>query len=267
MTNPGHPPEGKTAPKPLLLLIPGLLCDEATWQPQIEALSPLADCIVARHGMADSIETMARQALQLLPADRPFSTAGHSMGGRCALEIARLAPERLQRLALLDTGYQARAPGPAAEAEAAQRMTLLALARREGMREMGRQWALGMVHPSRWTSAVFEDILRMVERFTPEQFEAQIRALLNRPEATPLLPEIKVPTLLVCGREDTWSPLSRHQQMQRCIAGARLEIINDCGHMSTMEQPLAVSQAMARWLTLGPWPQGPSVQNSSSLVG
>ncbi len=236
------------AHRPLLLLSPGLLCDEATWQAQIETLSAHADCIVARHGMADSIEAMTRQALQLLPPDRPFSVAGHSMGGRCALEIAHVAPERLQRLVLLDTGYQARPPGAVAETEAAQRADLLAVARSQGMRAMGRQWARGMVHPSRWDSPVFEDILRMVERFTPEQFAVQIQALLHRPDATILLPQIKVPTLLICGREDTWSPLARHQQMQRLIPGSQLEVIADCGHMSTMEQPAAVSQALAAWL-------------------
>ncbi|MFT4161732.1 alpha/beta fold hydrolase [Shinella sp.] len=244
---------GKACPesRPLLLLLPGLLCDDATWQSQVEALSAMADCVVASHGMADSIEAMARQALHLMPSGQSFNVAGHSMGGRCALEIARMAPERVERLALLDTGYQARVPGASAEAEAAQRMELLDLARRDGMRAMGRQWARGMVHADQWDSAVFENILDMVGRFTIEQFEAQIRALLDRPDATQLLPTIRVPTLLVCGREDAWSPPARHEQMQLRIPGARLEIIGNCGHMSTMEQPRAVSQAMANWLASG----------------
>jgi pimeloyl-ACP methyl ester carboxylesterase len=138
--------------------------------------------------------------------------------------------------------------GEAGEAEAAKRMALLALARSEGMRAMGRQWARGMVHPARWESAVFEDILCMIERFTPAQFEAQIRALLERPDATSLLSGIKAPTLFICGREDTWSPPAQHQAMQKLVAHAQLEIIDDCGHMCTMEQPMVVSQALVRWL-------------------
>lgn len=234
--------------RPVLLLIPGLLCDEAVWQAQVQALAPVADCIVARHGMADTIEGMARQALALVPPGAPLSVAGHSMGGRCALEIWRQAPERVRRLALLDTGYQARPAGATGEAEAAQRMALLTLARTEGMRAMGRHWARGMVHPARWESPVFGQILDMIERFTPAQFEAQIQALLHRPEATDLLPGITVPTLLLCGREDGWSPLSRHEEMQRHIPGARLVAVEDCGHMSTMEQPQAVASALERWL-------------------
>ncbi len=234
--------------KPLLLLIPGLLCDGAVWTEQIKVLSPLVDCVVATHGMADSIETMAVQALHLLPPGRSFSVAGHSMGGRCALEIARIAPERLQRLALLDTGFQARVSGTVGTAEAEQRMKLLALARSEGMRSMGREWARGMVHPSRWDTEVFEEILQMIERFTPDQFEAQIHALLHRPDATQLLPKITAPTLLLCGREDVWSPLARHQQMQELMSGSRLEVIEHCGHMSTMEQPCDVAHAMTDWL-------------------
>lgn len=234
--------------KPLLLLIPGLLCDKAIWEEQIKVLSPLVDCVVAHHGSADSIETMAQQALRLVPPERRFSVAGHSMGGRCALEIARMVPERLDRLALLDTGFQAREEGAAGEAEAEKRKKLLALARSEGMRFMGREWARGMVHPSRWDAPVFENILRMIERFTPDQFEAQIRALLHRPDATLLLPRITAPTLLVCGREDVWSPLARHQQMQQLMPGAHLEIIEVCGHMSTMEQPRDVARAMTDWL-------------------
>ncbi|RDI24271.1 pimeloyl-ACP methyl ester carboxylesterase [Pseudacidovorax intermedius] len=238
----------QTPARPVLLLIPGLLCDEAVWQAQVQALAPVADCVVARHGMADTIEGMARQALALLPPGAHFSVAGHSMGGRCALEIWRQVPERVQRLALLDTGYQARPAGATGEAEAAQRMALLALARAEGMRAMGRQWACGMVHPARWDSPVFAQILDMIERFTPAQFEAQIRALLHRPEATDLLARITAPTLLLCGREDGWSPLSRHEEMQRHIPQAQLVAVEDCGHMSTMEQPEAVTAALQRWL-------------------
>ncbi|MET3513765.1 pimeloyl-ACP methyl ester carboxylesterase [Pseudacidovorax sp. 1753] len=234
--------------RPLLLLIPGLLCDEAVWDAQVQALAPVADCVVARHDAADTIEDMARQAIAMLPAGQAFSVAGHSMGGRCALEIWRQAPHRVQRLALLDTGYQARPAGATGEAEATQRMALLVLARADGMRAMGHQWARGMVHPARWESPVFARILDMIERFTPAQFEAQIHALLHRPDATDLLATITVPTLLLCGREDGWSPLSRHEEMQRHIAPAKLVAVEDCGHMSTMEQPEAVALALRGWL-------------------
>jgi pimeloyl-ACP methyl ester carboxylesterase len=95
-------------------------------------------------------------------------------------------------------------------------------------------------------------ILDMIERKSPDTFAAQIKALLGRPDATDLLPAIGCPTLLLCGREDGWSPLARHEQMAALLPNAKLDIIEECGHMSTMERPVAVSAAMRRWLERAP---------------
>lgn len=230
-----------------LVLLPGLLCDRAVWAPQIEALSPRADCHVVHYGALDKLSAMARHVLATAPAER-FSLAGHSMGGRVAFEVWRLAPERVQRIALLDTSYHPLAEGEAGEAEKAGRHKLLDIARREGMRTMATEWARGMVHASRIGGPVFEAILDMFERSTPEVFAAQIKALLERPDATTLLPTITCPTLLLCGRDDAWSPPSRHETMHQAIGGSRLVVVAQCGHMSTMEQPEAVNGAFAEWL-------------------
>lgn len=236
-----------TPSRPLLLLLPGLMCDEAVWVDQVQALSPLVDVQVAAYGRTNSIDGMARHVLQTARGHR-FAVAGHSMGGRVALEVCRQAPERVQGLALLDTGCAPLAGGDHGQGERQGRMALLAQARAEGMRAMGRVWARGMVHPDRLESPVFEAILDMLERSDPDRFEAQIEALLNRPDARPLLPQITCPTLLLCGREDAWSPPARHEEMQAAIPGATLEIVAHCGHMCTMEQPQAVSAALSRWL-------------------
>jgi pimeloyl-ACP methyl ester carboxylesterase len=125
----------------------------------------------------------------------------------------------------------------------------VALARREGMRAMGRRWAVPMVHPSRVDTPVFDAILDMIERCTPDIFAAQTEALLTRPDAGPLLPHIHCPTLLLCGREDAWSPPARHEFMRDAIGStAQLVVVEHCGHMCTVEQPEAVSRAMAAWL-------------------
>lgn len=229
-----------------VVLLPGLLCDAAVWQAQCAAL-PGVDCIVPDYGWRDSIEAMARQVLEEVKAPR-FALAGHSMGGRVALEVVRQAPERIERLALLDTGFQPQAAGEAGDAERRERHELLVLARERGMREMGRQWARGMVHPAHLETPVFEAILAMIERKTPEMFEAQIRALLGRPDARPVLQALRCPTTLLCGRQDTWSPLARHQEMHTLVPGSDLVVIEDSGHMTTMEQPQPVSAALARWL-------------------
>lgn len=234
------------AQRPAIVLLPGLLCDAAVWQAQRAAL-PGADCIVPDYGWRDSIEAMARQALEEVKAPR-FALAGHSMGGRVALEMVRLAPERIERLALLDTGFAPHAAGEAGDAERRERHALLALARQRGMRDMGRQWARGMVHPAHLETPVFEAILAMIERKTPAIFEAQIRALLGRPNARPVLQSLRCPTTFICGRQDTWSPLARHEEMHALVPGSELVVIEDCGHMTPMEQPQAVSAALARWL-------------------
>ncbi|QGZ66768.1 alpha/beta fold hydrolase [Paraburkholderia acidisoli] len=255
-----------------IVLLPGLLCDDAVWSDQRAAFGAFANsgpgadvtadrfiadrfiadrvvpgCVVPDYAMRDSIGAMADHALDCAHGER-LLVAGHSMGGRVALEMFRRAPQRVAGLALLDTGFQARAAGDAGEHERAQRAALLELARMQGMRAMGEQWAPGMVHPDRLDSAVYRAILDMIARSTPAKFEAQIRALLDRPDAGALLETIDCPTLLVCGREDRWSPLARHEAMQARIRGSVLRVIEHSGHMSTMEQPQAVSEALVEWV-------------------
>jgi pimeloyl-ACP methyl ester carboxylesterase len=234
--------------RPTLLLLPGLMCDRAVWAPQIDALAARAQCVVPHYGTLDSLTAMAEKVLAEAPTER-FALAGHSMGGRVAFEIWRQAPQRVERLALLDTSYHPLAPGDEGQRERAGRLALLELARRQGMRDMARHWAMGMVHPDRHGTPLFEQVLDMIERSTPEVFAAQINALLLRADAQPLLPTIQVPTLLLCGREDGWSPPLRHEHMQAAIPGSRLVVVEHCGHMSTMERPTEVSTALAAWLT------------------
>lgn len=230
-----------------LLLVPGLLCDDAVWASQTAALGDIAAVRVANNGDADTLGALAETIIAHAPPR--FALAGHSMGGRIALEVARRVPERLIGLAILDTGYEALAPGEAGEREAAGRHALLAMARRDGMRAMARNWVQGMVYPPRLTDAgLVEPILDMFERRTPDLFALQIRALLRRPDATSVLPNLQCPTLVLCGREDAWAPPARHDVMAKMIPDSTLEVIPDCGHMSPMERPLAVSAAFRRWL-------------------
>lgn len=230
-----------------LVLLPGLMCDAAVWAPQIEALSPRVACHVPDYGALDSLGAMAEHVLATAPPGR-FALVGHSMGGRVAFEMQRRAPERVERLALLDTSYHPLAAGEAGRAERRQRLALLEIARRQGMRTMAREWALGMVHSTRHGEPVFEAVLDMIERSNPTVFAAQIAALLARPDATALLDTIRCPTLLLCGREDAWSPPARHEFMRDRIPGARLVVVEQCGHMGTLERPAAVSAALIDWL-------------------
>ena len=171
------------------------------------------------------------------------------MGGRVALEVMALAPERVTRLALLDTGFDPLPDGEAGARERAKRARLVQIARSEGMLAMGKEWAVGMVHPARLADdALMDEIHQMIARCPLPRFEAQIRALLARPGRGALLGEIRVPTLVLCGHEDAWSPLSQHVEMAHRIAHAELVDVPDCGHMCTMEQPEAITQALRQWL-------------------
>jgi pimeloyl-ACP methyl ester carboxylesterase len=230
-----------------LVLLPGLLCDEAAWEGQRAALAGV-DCIVPSYGTLDSLGAMADSVLTAVTGPT-LSLAGHSMGGRIALEIVRRAPQRVERLALLDSGVDPIAPGPAGVAERARRMALLEIARSRGMRVMGREWALGMVHPAHVDTPVFDAVLDMIERKTPQIFAAQITALLGRPDACDVLRAVRCDTLLLCGRQDAWSPLAQHEQMHALLPGSRLAVVEDSGHMSTMEQPQAVAAALQDWLS------------------
>lgn len=179
----------------------------------------------------------------------PLLLAGHSMGGRVALEAFRLAPARIRGLALLDTGYQPLPAGEPGLLERDGRLRLLDLARREGMRAMAHEWLRRMVHPRRLDDApLIEAISAMFARRTPEHLEAQVRALLQRPDAGPLLNEIRCPTLLLCGEQDLQAPPSQHRAMHERIVGSSLLVLPECGHMAPMENPPAVADALRRWL-------------------
>jgi pimeloyl-ACP methyl ester carboxylesterase len=230
-----------------LFLIPGILCDERVWRTQRAALADLADVRVAEHGMRSTLPALAEDILANAPPR--FAVAGHSMGGRIALEVFRAAPERVAGMALMDTGHHPFPIGEAGKREADGRFRLLAQARAEGMRAMASEWVQNMVHPARLSdTALINSVLDMFESKTPELYAAQIHAMLNRPDGGPLLGQLKCPTLVLCGHEDAWSPASRHHDMATRILGSTLVDIPNCGHMSTLEQPEAVNEAMRTWL-------------------
>jgi pimeloyl-ACP methyl ester carboxylesterase len=230
-----------------LLLLPGLVCDRSSWQPILPHLGAFVDFRVHETGPYSSLATMAERVLAAAPAT--FALAGHSMGGRIALEIMRRAPQRVERIALLDTGWRARPAGTLGEDERAARYALLATAREQGMRAAGRAWVQRMVHPDRLTDArLIDAILDMIERQPVDRFAMQIEALLARPDAGAVLRRTRCPALVLCGRQDAWSTLAQHQEMAAMIPDAVLEVIDDCGHMSMMEQPERVGAALADWL-------------------
>ena len=221
-----------------LLLLPGLLSDEFIWRAQCRDLTSQADVHVADYHDCDSIEAMAQRVLATAPAD--FVVAGHSMGGRVALEIQRLAGHRVRAIALMDT-----ATGTRAEGEEVKRLRLVDLALTSGMAAVAREWLPPMVHPSRHTDEEFmTELGAMVQRFTPARFAGQIRALLNRPDATPVLATITCPALVLCGRQDAWRSPEQHRELAQKIPGATFVMVENCGHMAPVERPAEVTGAL-----------------------
>jgi pimeloyl-ACP methyl ester carboxylesterase len=221
------------------------------WAHARAVLGTRAQIHVAEYGTLDSLGAMAEKVLN--EVDGPFALAGHSMGGRVALEMLRRAPERITALGLMDTGVQPLAPGDAGARETAGRFELLGVARAQGMAAMAARWVQGMVWAPRLTERpLIDSIVAMFARSGADVFAAQIDALLSRPDASDLLEQIGCPTLVLCGAEDGWAPPARHVEMAAKIPGARLTLVPDCGHMCTLERPAAVTHALSEWLAAIP---------------
>jgi len=234
--------------KQSLVLLPGFLCDQTVWKQQIASLADVADAVCMEWTPEhDSILAMAQAVLRWAPEQ--FALAGHSMGGRVAFQILRLAPDRVTKVALFNTGADARPPGAAGEGEERRRRELLAMARSQGMRAMAVEWLKGMLPAYRQEdTALVAEIVGMFERKSPDLFEIQMLALLGRPNVAPLLTHILCPALVLTGLDDAWSPPARHLEMAQSIRLSELVVIPKCGHMSTMERPDEVTAAMREWL-------------------
>ncbi len=224
-----------------LLLLSGLLCDEVLWADIPQRLGDVADVRVMSFRGFSSIPDMAEHVLATAP--ERFAMAGHSMGGRVALEVMRTAPRRVTGLALLNTGvYTVR------DGELQSRGRLLRLAYEQGMSALAAEWLPPMMAGGARTLELMPRLTAMVERSTPDSYAGQINALLKRPEALSVLPTIGVPTLLLSGSEDAWSPVSQHETMRRRIPHATVFEIHGAGHMAPIERPDGVAVAMREWL-------------------
>jgi pimeloyl-ACP methyl ester carboxylesterase len=228
--------------KQSVALLSGLLCDETFWTDIPLRLAAVAEVQVISFRGFSSLPAMAQHVLDIAP--QRFAVAGHSMGGRVALEIMRFAPERVTRLALLNTGVHAVRDG-----EPQSRSRLLRVAFEHGMAALAAEWLPPMMgSDAARTAELMPQLRAMIQRFTAEAYAAQVSAMLNRPEVLSLLPTIVVPTLLLSGSDDTWSPISQQQSIRRRIPHATLFEIHGAGHMAPLERPDSVAIALREWL-------------------
>ena len=226
-----------------LVLLPGLLCDQALWQRQIEGLADLADPSVADLTQDASLPAMAARVLAAAPPR--IALAGLSMGGYVAQEIMRRAPERVERLALLDTNARADRPD-----QTARRRDLIALARRGRFKGVTKRLLPYLIHPDRLDDAPLTGVVMgMAERIGREAFLRQEESIMGRLDGLEDLRRIVCPTLILCGAQDVLTPPKVHREMADRIPHARFVVIENCGHLSTLERPEEVTAAMRAWLS------------------
>jgi pimeloyl-ACP methyl ester carboxylesterase len=226
-----------------ILLVPGLNCSPRLYAPQLAALWRFGPVTVADHTRDDTMAAIAKRILAAAPPR--FALAGLSMGGYIALEIVRQAADRVVRLALLDTGSRADTPEAIAKRHAS-----IALAQAGRFEEViGPQFPL-YVHPALADDAVLKaDYLAMCHDVGPEAYVRQQKAIMARVDSRPLLPTIRVPTLVLVGNEDAATPPALSEEMAAAIPGARLVKVAECGHLSTMERPQAVTKELVAWMS------------------
>jgi pimeloyl-ACP methyl ester carboxylesterase len=232
-----------TNPRTPLLLLPGLLCDGALFEAQIAALADVAAPIVGDLTRHDSIAGMAASMLGEMP--EYFSLAGLSMGGYVAQEIMRQAPHRVIRLALLDTSARADT-----DEQRTRRHDLIEHAGMGHFKGVTPRLLPLLVHENRLGDRKLVDaVIGMAERVGHDGFLRQQTAIMGRPDGRADLQRIHCPTLVLCGRQDSLTPVAVHEEMAGAIHGAKLVVVEDCGHLSTLEQPERVTEAMRDWLT------------------
>lgn len=226
-----------------LVLLPGLINTRRVFQHQIEALSDVADCIVPELWHHDTMGAMADAALAMAPPR--FALAGFSMGGYVAFEIMRRASQRVERLALIDTQAV-----PDAAESTRRRRTLLEQAKVGRFHGVQRTLLPQFVHARNIDDAtITQPIFAMAQEIGADGFVSEQRAIIDRADSRHLLVDIDVPTVVIVGRQDQVTPLARSEEMAADIANSRLVVLEECGHMSPLERPAEVTDALRRWLS------------------
>ncbi len=226
-----------------LVLIPGLLCNRELWAHQSANLAHIAEITVADVTQDDTIAGMAQRLLAQAP--REFALAGLSMGGYVAQEVMRQAPDRVSRLALLDTSAR-----PDSDEQKARRRGLIALSTQGKFKGVTPRLLPLLIHPDRLDDTLLVGrITAMAEDVGQAGFVRQQTAIMGRIDGRPTLRDIRCPTVVLGGAEDAITPPEVMAEIADLVPGATYHLLPNCGHLSTMEEPEAVTDLLAAWLT------------------
>ncbi len=232
------------ATRPAVVLVSGQLLTAACWAPQIAALSPDYDIRIADHGRDDSIGAMAARLLAEMP--ERFDLVAHAMGGFVAFEVLRRAPQRVRSLALLSTLAPADQP-----AQTERRQGYIRLVEAGRFDAVVEERVPILLHPARREDeGLLAVVRRMAQDTGAERFLGQQRAIMARADSRPSLPAIACPTLLIWGRQDGIATEAHQTEMLAAIPDCRLTVIEDCGHLVTLEKPATVNALLADWLAI-----------------
>jgi pimeloyl-ACP methyl ester carboxylesterase len=225
-----------------IVLVPGLNCSARLYAEQVPALWGCGPVTIADHRRDDSVAAIAARILAMAPPR--FALAGLSMGGYITFAMVRAAPERVARLALLDTSAR-----PDTPEQTERRHSMIALAESGRFAEAADLLFPVFVHRNRHGDEALRTIVRtMAEETGPQAFVRQERAIMTRPDCRALLKSIRCPTLVLVGDGDALTPPVLSEEIAAGIAGAHLVCVPDCGHLSTLERPQAVNRALVEWL-------------------
>ena len=225
-----------------LVLLPGMMCDARLFGPQIAELSSEFSVMLSPVTRGERVEEIASGLLDELP--QRFALAGLSLGGIVAMEVLRRAPDRITRLALLDTTPLAETP-PVAAAREPQIVKVRSGQMKAVMRSEMLPNYLG---PGPNREEISELVMDMADALGPEVFVRQSRALQRRRDQQGTLRKCKVPTLVLCGEHDALCTVKRHTSMAELIPGAELRVLPDAGHLPPLESPAETTQALRDWM-------------------
>ncbi|MDH3582057.1 MAG: alpha/beta hydrolase [Hyphomicrobiales bacterium] len=224
-----------------LVLVPGLICDDEVWAYARDHLSEIADCQTVPADQADTMQGLASAVLETAP--ETFAIAGFSMGGYVAMEVLRQAPERVTRLALLDTTARGDTPEKAAGRNAA-----IADCEDGRFDDLLDRFVPLLLHRERMTEPLADRVRAMGYRVGPTLFAKRHRAMLTRGDGRDLLAGTNIPVRAICGRSDALTSVEEHQEIADLAPHGRLSIVEDCGHMPPLERPQAATALLRDWL-------------------